>query len=120
MYELVIVEILCRRFFLCAVRSVPVNVNWLKRDLRRLLLPGIVARQYHYLGSSWEAYSVKADKCRTRKKYDERPGPRAGVMYDMHNLGWMENAWYLLQCVGDYSELSKVYAEAGSSDIGDT
>lgn len=87
MYELVIVEILCRRFFLCAVRSVPVNVNWLKRDLRRLLLPGIVARQYHYLGSSWEAYSVKADKCRTRKKYDERSGPRAGVLYDMHNLG---------------------------------
>ena len=30
---------------LCAVRSVPVNVDWLKRDLRRLLLPGVVARQ---------------------------------------------------------------------------
>lgn len=67
---------------MCSEIRVPVNVNWLKRDLRRLLLPGIVARQYHYLGSSWEAYSVKADKCRTRKKYDERSGPRAGVMYD--------------------------------------
>jgi len=80
-------------------------------------------RVNHYLGS-WEAYSAKADKRRTREKYDERSGLSAGVMYDaqpwlsafVKNVG-LKNARYLLQGVGDYSELSKVYAEAGSGDI---
>ena len=38
-------------------------------------------RVNHYLGS-WEAYSAKADKRRTREKYDERSGLSVGVMYD--------------------------------------